>query len=222
MSWLTGEAALQNKLVNGKEVIDAQICLQTIIFWTPQDGSVQICFGSISAQRLTSKVCLDLSRSGSLTGVRLFSRPRAPALYLTRPNCVLCSSCWLSSLFDIQRRKLLAWRAVSSLRFSSLTCQRAVLSLFGAMSFQNVLLFVPSDDLIDWLNAAIGLIMFSWEWKKERSVLSARTTDSEFYFFIIFFISARVHQLLPLCLSKALKYTFGCVVALYKQLIVHW
>lgn len=187
--------ALQNKWVNGKEFIDAQICLQ--IIWMAQDGSAQICFGSISAQRLTSKVCFDLSRSGSLTGVRLFSGPRAPVLYLTRPNCVLCSSCWLSSLFDILRRKLLAWRVLSFLWFLSLTCQHTVKSLFGSNVISKCFAFGAYDDLIDRPNAAIGLIMFSRERKTERPVLSDKFAGVDLT--ILFFFFFQIGLLLIYC-----------------------
>lgn len=193
MSWLTDEAALQNKLVDGKEVIDAQICLQTIIIWTAQDGSAQICFGSIAAPRLTSKVCLGLGGSGSLTGVRLFSRPRAPAPYSTRPNCVLCSvlltviSVWYSETRVVS----MTCSVVSPIPVPNLSANCRIF-VWGQCHFKMFGFLVPSDDLIDWLHAAIGLIMVSWEWKTERSVCACSYDGFRsfilFYFFYYIFI----------------------------------
>lgn len=87
---------------------------------------------------------------GGLTDVRLFSGHTHPALHLTTPNCVLCSSPWLSYRFDFLPCKLLAWRVLSSLSFLSLTCQRTVRSLFWVKPFLKMLC-CTMNWLIDWL-----------------------------------------------------------------------
>lgn len=146
------------------EGLDWQV-RNSLMIWTAQDGGVQVCLGSVAAQKLLSLVCLDVSRSGSLTGVSLFFQATPPPLHSTRPNCLLCSSCWLSSfLFDIPRCKLLAWHVLPFLGFSSLTCQHCVKSLFGSQQCHFKMLFYVYfyGDLIDWPNAAIEPIMFSW------------------------------------------------------------
>lgn len=150
-------APLLNEWVNGQKLADAQNWLQ--IMWAAQDGTVWIFWLHFCTEGNTQGAFCP----GGLTDVRLFSGHTHPVLHLTTPNCVLCSSPWLSYWFDFLPCKLLAWRVLSYLSFLSLTCQRTVRSLFWVKPFLKMLCCTMNwltDLLTDWLTAATVLIMF--------------------------------------------------------------
>lgn len=88
-----------------------------------------------------------------------------PPLYSTRPNCLLCSSCWLSSsLFDISKMQVVSvtWIVVCLILVLNLStyCQICVRS--QQCHFKMLFYVYFYGDLIDWLNAAIDPIILSW------------------------------------------------------------